>query len=61
VLDSSVLGWQLRDLNARISAWERKLIDIENKYYRQFTAMEQAISRYNMQAMFLAERFGGGA
>lgn len=61
LLDSSVLGWQLRDLNARISAWERKLIDIENKYYRQFTAMEQAISRYNMQAMFLAERFGGGA
>ncbi|GAB6931751.1 flagellar hook-associated protein 2 [Calditerricola satsumensis] len=61
VLDSSVLGWQLRDLNARISAWEQKLIDIENKYYRQFTAMEQAISRYNMQAMFLAQRFGGGA
>ncbi|MCG0313279.1 MAG: flagellar hook-associated protein 2 [Calditerricola sp.] len=61
MLDSSVLGWQLRDLNARISAWEQKLIDIENKYYRQFTAMEQAISRYNMQAMFLAQRFGGGA
>lgn len=61
VLDNSVLGWQLRDLNARISAWEQKLIDIENKYYRQFTAMEQAINRYNMQAAFLAQRFGGGA
>ncbi|HEY8436097.1 MAG TPA: flagellar filament capping protein FliD, partial [Haloplasmataceae bacterium] len=60
LLDTSLLGWKLRDLEARIDAWEMKLIEIENKYYQKFTLMEQAINRFNMQAGFLMQ-FTGGA
>jgi len=37
------------------------LKDVQDRYYAQFTAMEQAIQQANMQGAFLLSNFGGGA
>jgi flagellar hook-associated protein 2 len=54
------IGLQLKDVENRISDFQRRLQDIESRYWRQFTAMEQAIQRANQQSMFLMGQFGGG-
>ncbi|GCD81167.1 flagellar hook-associated protein 2 [Parageobacillus thermoglucosidasius] len=54
------IGLQLRDVENQISDFQRRLQDIESRYWRQFTAMEQAIQRANQQSMFLMGQFGGG-
>ncbi|NNV06870.1 flagellar hook-associated protein 2 [Geobacillus sp. C56-T2] len=54
------LGLQLRDVEDRISDVQRHLQDIESRYWRQFTAMEQAIQRANQQSAFLMGQFGRG-
>lgn len=56
----SFLGERLEDLEERIDAFEDRLIDIENRYWNQFTAMEKAIQRMNQQSMYLMQQFGGG-
>lgn len=53
------IGLQLKDVESRISYFQRRLQDIESRYWRQFTAMEQAVQRANQQSAFLAGRFGG--
>lgn len=54
------MGRNLTDLDSRIDDFEKRLIDIEDRYWRQFTAMEKAISKMNQQSMFLMNQFGGG-
>ena len=53
------MGRRLGNLEDRISAFEQRLIQTESRYYRQFSVMEQAIQRANMQSMFLMQSFGG--
>lgn len=43
------LGKQLIDINKRITDWKSRLVDIENRYWNQFTAMENAIQKANSQ------------
>lgn len=57
-LDDSVLGKQLKELGNRESDLERKLEDIETRYYKRFTAMEQAIQKLNNQSSWLASQLG---
>ncbi|MBG9692383.1 flagellar hook protein [Lysinibacillus fusiformis] len=48
------IGKNLVDTESRISTWKRKLEDIEARYWKQFTAMEQAINKANQQSsMFM--------
>ncbi|TCP26033.1 flagellar hook-associated protein 2 [Scopulibacillus darangshiensis] len=54
------IGKRLDNMDDRIDAFQDHLTDVENRYYRQFTAMEQAIQRANQQAAYLANQFGGG-
>ncbi|MCG1026794.1 flagellar filament capping protein FliD [Virgibacillus halodenitrificans] len=54
------MGRQLDDLKDRISSFEKRLVQVENRYWRQFTAMEKAIQRANQQSMYLMQQFGGG-
>jgi flagellar hook-associated protein 2 len=54
------LGRELTDVDKRISAFEDRLVQVENRYWRQFSAMEQAIQRSNQQSMYLMQQFGGG-
>ncbi|WP_339213876.1 flagellar hook-associated protein 2 [Ornithinibacillus sp. FSL M8-0202] len=59
-LDNYSLGKRIKDLNTRISDFEKRLVSIESRYWRQFGAMEQAIARLNNQSMQLLSQFGGG-
>ncbi|UZJ79695.1 flagellar hook-associated protein 2 [Fictibacillus sp. KU28468] len=54
------IGKQLIDMDTRITNFNTRLTQVEDRYYRQFTAMEQAISRSNQQSMYLSQQFGGG-
>lgn len=58
--DDSTLGKKLYDLDKQIDTWEERLIEIEDRYWRQFTAMEKAINQLNSQSAWLAQQFGGG-
>lgn len=55
--DQSYLSRSIRDLSDRISATEDRLAQIEERYWRQFTAMEQYIAQMNAQASWLAQQF----
>jgi flagellar hook-associated protein 2 len=54
------LGKSLIDLNNRIHTFEDRLMKIEDRYWKQFTAMEKAINQFNSQAMYIMNAFGGG-
>lgn len=54
-----VLGKQLIDVSTQITNFQSRLADIENRYYRQFTAMEQAMQRANQQSAYISQQFGG--
>lgn len=58
--DQSFIGKRLGDINDDLDRWETRLKQIENRYWRQFTAMEKAISQMNQQSAWLAQQFGGG-
>lgn len=58
--DNSILGKQIRDMEKRISDFEQKLFNLEERYWRQFTAMEQAIQSMNQQSLWLATQMGLG-
>ncbi|WP_442596322.1 flagellar hook-associated protein 2 [Neobacillus sp. D3-1R] len=55
-----VLGRNLDSLDNQISRFEDRLTQVEDRYWRQFTAMEKAISKSNNQATYLMQQFGGG-
>jgi flagellar hook-associated protein 2 len=54
------IGKDLLDIEKRIDAFEDRLQQVEDRYWRQFTAMEKAIQRLNEQGMYLMNAFGGG-
>ena len=41
-----------------IKDWETKLKNIEDKYYKQFSAMESAMAKLNSQSSYLSGLFG---
>ncbi|MEH7125683.1 flagellar filament capping protein FliD [Bacillus sp. JJ1773] len=49
-LDISTLGSSIKDVSVQMKTWEDKLKTIENRYWKQFTAMEQAINKMNAQS-----------
>ncbi len=59
VNDSFVLGRNLNDMNKQIERFEDRLKMMEDRYWRQFTAMETAIQRANAQSASLMNAFGG--
>ncbi|MEF3305169.1 flagellar filament capping protein FliD [Paenibacillus sp. GYB003] len=59
VLDAYTIGKNIKDLDKRIDSLSTRLIGLEEQYYKQFTAMETALSRMNAQSSYLAQQFGG--
>lgn len=57
-MDESILGKQLKELSSKESDLQRKLEDIETRYYKRFTAMEQAIQKLNSQSSWLSSQLG---
>lgn len=54
------LGRQLDSVDDQIRRFEDRLIQVEDRYWRQFTAMEKAIQRANSQSMYLMQQFNSG-
>ncbi len=55
------LGRELDSINNRITNFEYRLKQVEERYWRQFNAMESAVQRANQQGeMLFAQLFGGG-
>lgn len=50
VEDTYTLGETIISVEDRIEDWEDRLKEIEERYYKQFTAMENAISKANSQS-----------
>lgn len=59
--EESVMGEQLKGYNQRIAALQVRLNNAEERYYKQFTAMETAMSRYQSQASNLTSYLGSGS
>lgn len=49
---------QLSDYKKDISTWQDKLNEIEDRYYKQFTAMEKALANMQSQQNSLANMLG---
>lgn len=55
------LGKELDDISKRMDNFQRRLSDIENRYWAQFSRMEQLMNQANAQATSLMAFLGGGA
>ncbi|WP_449240452.1 flagellar filament capping protein FliD [Desulfoscipio gibsoniae] len=58
LVDESVIGEEIGDIDDDIETMEDRLQQVEDRYWRQFTAMEQAIQQLNSQSAWLAQQFG---
>ncbi|MEC2071257.1 flagellar hook-associated protein 2 [Alkalihalophilus marmarensis] len=54
------LGREIESINTRITNFERRLQQVEDRYWRQFTAMEKAMQQANAQAESLFAQLYGG-
>ncbi|MGE8206913.1 flagellar filament capping protein FliD [Heyndrickxia sp. NPDC080065] len=54
------IGKNLDDVDKKITSFTARLKQIEDRYYRQFTAMEQAIQKSNNQMNYLLQQFSSG-
>lgn len=57
----NLLDTDLDNNDDAIAALIEKLKNKEDRYYRQFTALEKYISQMNSQSAWLAQQFGGGS
>ncbi|MBB6450369.1 flagellar hook-associated protein 2 [Geomicrobium halophilum] len=55
-----VIGREMNQLEDRMKDFDRRLDEKENRYYRQFSQMEQAIARANEQMGMLMNFMSGG-
>jgi flagellar hook-associated protein 2 len=54
--DNSYLGERIRDMDKRIESMEAYLLKVEDRHWRQFTAMEKALDQMNTQSMWLSQQ-----
>ncbi|MBU0906068.1 MAG: flagellar hook-associated protein 2 [Firmicutes bacterium] len=58
VNNNFALGRILKSFDSQINRFEDRLKMVENRYYRQFGAMESAIQKANQQSAYLMNSFG---
>lgn len=58
-LDNYALGKQMKANNERIAEYERRMIQVEQRYWAQFSQMERAIAQLQEQSNTLFSQFGG--
>lgn len=54
--DNSYIGKRIRDMDKRIESMEEYLFQLEDRYWRQFTAMEKALNEMYSQSMWLSQQ-----
>lgn len=52
---------QLKSYESEISDWDSYLQKLEDRYYKQFTAMEKAMTKMNQSQSYLSQMMGGGS
>ncbi|MCM3162332.1 flagellar filament capping protein FliD [Metabacillus litoralis] len=57
---NSVLAKELKNIESGISREQDRLLQLENRYWKQFQAMENAMQKANSQSGWLMQQFGGG-
>lgn len=60
-VDASSLGKVITEYDKQIAIWNDRLAVMENRYYKQFTAMEKALYSMNQQSSWLAGIFSAGS
>lgn len=60
LVNNSFIGESIKNMNERIDAANRRLTELEERYYRQFSAMEAAMHQLNSQSVALANMFNQG-
>ncbi len=50
---------EIEDQTKQVDKWEKYVADQEDKYYKQFTAMESAMSSLNSQQSYISQLFAG--
>ncbi|MGE6487483.1 flagellar filament capping protein FliD [Paenisporosarcina sp. NPDC076898] len=59
-VDNSIISKKIKQMSEEISNWQDRLKMTENRYWRQFTAMEKAISQANSQSTWMQQNMFGG-
>ncbi|NHM29957.1 flagellar filament capping protein FliD [Neobacillus terrae] len=57
-VDTSALGQQIKDLTDQLSRWDDRLSLLQDRYNKEFTAMETAINKFNAQGGYLSQSLG---
>ncbi|WP_400162326.1 flagellar filament capping protein FliD [Brevibacillus sp. TJ4] len=56
--DDSYLGKRIKETSDSIDVWEKRLKDIEDRYYKQFAKMETLMSKAQSQSSWFAQMLG---
>ncbi|MEJ8544094.1 flagellar filament capping protein FliD [Brevibacillus borstelensis] len=56
--DDSVISRSIRNTDKEIDRWEDRLKMIEDRYWKQFSAMEKAMSKFQSQGNWFAQMLG---
>ena len=56
--DSSQFGEQIRGINSRLDVLKMRMKAAEDRYYKQFTAMEMALHKLNSKGSWLSSQLG---
>ena len=59
LVDDSVLGEKIRYYDKQIAEWDERLQRMEDRYYKQYAALETALSKLNQQSYSLLSLLGG--
>ena len=58
VYNDKEMAVQYSDYTKTISAWEKKMQEIEDNYYQKFSKMESALAKLQSQTSSLSSLFG---
>lgn len=58
--DNSVLTQRVKQMDSQIKMWQSRLAGIEDRYWRQFSAMEKAMNQMNQQSSWIQQNMMGG-
>jgi flagellar capping protein FliD len=53
----NLIGKEMIRLNTQMSNFNQRLVGVEDRYWKQFTAMEKAMSQMNSQSSWLYQQF----
>lgn len=58
--DNSTLTQRLKQMDTQIKTWQSRLVGIEDRYWKQFSAMERAMNQMNQQSSWIQQNMMGG-